>query len=179
MTMTFIQRAKLTSNGPTSIVVNNIPNTFDDLLIRYNIRSYRPSGLDPINLRLNSDSGTNYKYKILYAWNNGDVRKDYQGASAQIFLGWLPARYATANTFGQGRVYIPNYAGGEGKTIGAEAFFETAASNEVTTSMISGSWSSTAISTVSFHCGGSEGLGVHSTVDVYGITRGSGGVVVS
>jgi hypothetical protein len=177
--MQFIARAELTGNGSTSIVANNIPDTFDDLLIRYSIRSYRPSGLDPLLFRLNLDSGANYDYKIVYSWNTGDVRKSYDGVATSVFMGWVPARYASANTFGAGTVYIPNYAGSNPKAIGAEAFFETQAVNEVTTSMISGLWSSTAVHTVSFHCGGSEGFGVYSTMDVFGITRNSGSATVS
>ena len=179
MSMQFIARAELTGNGSQTIQVSSIPNTFDDLLIRFNIRSHRPSGLDPLYLRLNSNFAGNYQYKIVYSWNTGDVRKAFDAAGNQIFMAWLPARYATANTFGQGTIRIPNYALLEEKMIGAESFFETASTNEVTTSMISGNWISDAISTVSVHSGGSEGFARYSTLDVFGITRNSGSASVS
>lgn len=180
MSMQFIARTTVQGYGQTSIVVNNIPNTFDDLLIRYNIRSYRPSGLDPIYLRLNSNlASPNYQYKIVYSWNTGDVRKAFDATANQIWMGWLPARYASAKTYGSGTIRIPNYAGLEEKMIGAESFFETSAVNEVTTSMITGNWISNAIDTVSVHCGGSEGWEPNSTISVFGITRNSGSASVS
>lgn len=172
MAMTFIQRADVSSYGSTAIDITNIPNTYSHLFVEFNIRSYRPSGLDPLTLWLNNDGGFSYYYEILYGWNTADVRAGGATNSQGVFLGWTPGRYAAANTYGSGKLFIPNYAStSQYKYVSGEQGMEDNATNEVTTSQYSGMWPyNNAVTQIGIHCGGSEGFQPNSSVILWGLS---------
>jgi len=89
----------------------------------------------------------------------------------------IPGSTATANTFGNGSLYIPNYAGATNKSLS----FDSVAENNATSAWLqitAGLWSSTAAIT-RITLSGWTALAAGSTVSLYTITKGSGGATVS
>jgi hypothetical protein len=171
MAMTFIARIELSSNGIQSMDFTSIPNTFTHLYIEHNIRSYRPGRLDPLLLRLNSDSSASYQYEVLYGWNTADVRSGGNLSSDSIFFGWVPCTGSLGNAFGAGKMFIQNYNNSSRPTyVTGENCAEDSVTNETSTTMTSGMWNNTnAITSITLKGGGSEGLGRYSSATLYGI----------
>jgi hypothetical protein len=127
------------------------PVSEDDLLMRFNSSS---SGYTLRNIQGNgsSASSTNFSYSGAYSW-----------------LGTVPdANAVFANVFGNGEVYIPNYAGSTNKSFSADVVSErnaTAASATLT----AGLWSNTAAITSITITAANGDLAQFSTFSLYGL----------
>ena len=112
------------SGGATSIDFTSIPQTYTDLMIKGSIRTDRGTyGVDETLLQFNGDTTAgNYNHRFLRG--NGSV------ADSSTTTGGYPwgpggnGSVNTANTFGNGENYIPNYKDSQYKTfttyVGAE-----------------------------------------------------------
>jgi hypothetical protein len=81
--------------------LNQYATEYKHLQIRYTAKSTRPSYLDGLAVRFNSDTGTNYGYH----WLRGDGSSVTSGAEINVSIpqiGIIPASTSTANTFGAG-----------------------------------------------------------------------------
>jgi hypothetical protein len=154
MANTYTKIATVTagSGGTTGFSFSSIPSTYTDLHLAVSARSsYTPSpatnGVD-FFIYFNTDStGTNYSYTRLYGNSSG---AGADRASNQPYISWalLTGSGASANIFGSGNLYLPNYTSSNFKSWTTEAFAEN--NNAVGwESMYTGLWRSTsAITTV-------------------------------
>jgi len=97
------------AGGSSSISFTSIPSTYKHLQIRYLIRSARATVGDDLAIQVNSDTGNNYAWHLLY----GDGGTAGAGAASSTNKGVLPtapAASGTANAFGVGVIDLLDYA---------------------------------------------------------------------
>ena len=174
MTMTLIE-TKTLGTGAAQIEFTSIPATYTDLLLVVSGRSSRSGTyVDDIRLYFNG-ANSNLSARFL----DGSGSAFGSNSLAVGFLGAIPAATATANTFGNLAVYIPNYTSSSNKSYSADVVQENNATDSYM-EITAGLWSQTAaINTITlFALNGN--LTANSTASLYGILKGSsGGVVVS
>lgn len=165
MANTYVAIATTTvgSGGAASIEFTSIPATYTDLII---LTSTRCSGTDSdIRLTFNTSGGTYTLRKLL---GNGSTASSETGSNA--FLRNNPSG-ATASTFTNSMVYIPNYAGSNAKSLSADSVAENNGTTAVA-QLTAGNWSGTSAITsikIDSTSGPSQTLVEHSTATLYGI----------
>lgn len=160
------------AGGAASIDFTGIPNTYTDLILVYAGRSATDTSWN-FNLKVN---GVVTSMSARYVEGNG------AGASSgtrTIIAGIDDSSGATANTFSNTMIYIPQYAASTNKTFAIDTVAET---NNATAYMeiAGGQWSSSAAITSLSIYAPSGNLAQYSTASLYGINSGtSGGTVVA
>jgi hypothetical protein len=154
----------------------SIPQNFDDLMIQFSVRANLGSGFgfDDLGLRLNRDAGGNYQNAILRS-REGSAQAG-RGGGSSITLYASPAASATANTFGNGQIYLPNYTSARNKSVNIEGFSENNSATLVQGGIGSGVWLNTsAITSLTIESLNGWGFAQNSSISLYGIRRGSDG----
>jgi hypothetical protein len=171
MSMTFIQRFELTGTQ-ASIEFTSIPATFTDLFCFFSFRMATTN--TDIEIDFNSDTNkTNYTSKRLGGAGSGSGFSD----SIKYYYISNSSGY-TANTFGNGGLYIPNYRAAVNKSFSIDFVQETNAT-EAFSLLGAGLWSNTAaINTLTFRGQAGQNFGIYSSATLYGITAGSDGTTV-
>ena len=136
---TFIKIASATvgSGGAATIDFTSIPSTYTDLMLMISSRTNK-SGVDGADYLYINGVSTNRSGRRLYATGSGVASDTITDQS-----GFSDGNTATANTFSNSSIYIPNYAGSNYKSLSYDSVTE----NNATTawSMLGCSlWSSTA-----------------------------------
>ena len=174
MTMTLIQTVTVGAGGASSIDFTSIPGTATDLLVVCSLRN--TTNESGIRLRFNTDTGSNYPYRMLYG--NGASATSETGTTTGIATYSAAYLSATANTYGNISFYIPNYAGSTNKSVSVDGVSE----NNATTAyqaLTAGLWSNTAAITTVKVTAWSGTWAENSTASLYSVTKGSGGASVS
>lgn len=171
MTMTLIQHIELGSAQAT-LTLSSIPQTYTDLYLLFSTRvSVTDGGL---RLRVNG-STANLSMKLLYG--NGTSATS---ANETNYLGTSSNSNQTANTFGNGSLYITNYAGSSSKSFSGDVVDEnngTGATQWIDAGLYN---SSTAITSLELFNAASGNFVQYSSATLYGILKGtSNGVTVS
>ena len=137
-TMTLIQSVTVPSGGAASIDFTSIPSTYTDLCVKYSLRSDNDTGYGYV--QFNGDTASNYSYKRLV----GDTAASSYGATTTYvqLAGSVNNSTYTNNTFSNGELYIPNYAGSTQKSISDDAVNETNATGALR-GLIAGIWTGT------------------------------------
>lgn len=178
MTMQLISTITVPAGGQASISFNSVPQNFTDLLVLGSARITSAVVRDGVLVRFNGDSTSgNYFYNWLYT-TNGAVGIPGKGNISGILAFDAPGASATANTFGNGSCYIPNYTAAVAKSTSTDAVGENNAT-AATTYINAGLWNSTAAITSITILNSSSNLVENSTFSLYGILKGSGGATVS
>jgi hypothetical protein len=139
------------SAGSATISFSSIPSGYTDLLIKITTRDTTATvNLAQVKMTFNG-SATGYTNRNVYG--NGSSTTSQTTATTSIDVGIgnsMPTAGNTANTFSNGEVYIPNYAGSNNKSVSTDIVGEnntTAAYAGIT----AGLWSNTAaITSISF-----------------------------
>jgi hypothetical protein len=170
--MQVIQHQELASSQ-ASITFSSIPQTYTDLCLVLSLRSNRASqndyaGVQPNGLTANqslrllfgtgSSAGSDAGTARIYAIVNGDS--------------------ATASTFSNSSVYFTNYTASSAKSVSVDSTNETNATG-VLMGIAAGLWNDTAAITsltIVPISGGTTWL-QYSSATLYGITKGSNGIV--
>lgn len=125
---TFIKIASVTvgSGGAGNVIFTSIPQTYTDLCIKASIRDNH-SGVVQTTLGLYIN-GQGYpdsasSYRTLYG--NGSSAFSANLSGYYIQAGYSTSASATANTFGNTEIYIPNYAGSAYKSFSADGVAES------------------------------------------------------
>ena len=164
---------KTLGTAAASIEFTSIPQTFTDLVILYSLRSDTSYGSGGSYFYL-TFNGTSANLSGLYI--NGDGTS-VSGGSDAPFGGVVPSDF-TANSFSSGSIYLPNYSGNTNKSISKDSVRE----NNATTGVLSiqaGLWSnSSAINRVTLTQNAGNFV-TGSTTSLYGITKGSDGIVTT
>lgn len=153
------------SGGAANITFSSIPQTFTDLKLVLSARSDRSSEQDTAAIRFNG-STTSLSMRRLF----GDGTTAYSDNDTFIPTGHFSANSATANTFGNVEIYIPNYTGSNNKSVSSDGAAESNVTN-VFRSMVAGLWSnSAAITSIALlPNNGSNNFMQYSTAVLYGI----------
>ena len=164
-TNNLISRQTVGSAGAASITFSNIPATFTDLRLVWSGRTDYAGVTNTMNILLNSAS-TTFTLKTVF----GDgTTADTQSSSTNQYVGWIPGSTATASTFGNTELYIPNYTSSNQKSFSVDTVTENNAT-AVYNGLIAGLWSGTsAINSITLNP--RDGNWVqYSTFSLYGIS---------
>lgn len=176
MTINLISHQQLSSTQ-SSISVNNIPQSFDDLYIAFSARTSRTEAIDVGKIAFNNTTG-NWSNRQLIGFGTGNGYTEQGSSSFGIFYG-VNGNTSTANTFGNSGIYIPNYTRSVSKIVSMDWSFEQNASSGWN-GMTAALWNVTsAISSIQLTAEFGSYL-QFTTISLYGISDGSnGGVVVT
>ncbi len=171
MTMQVIQHTELGS-GQATITFSSIPSTYTDLMVVYSLRVSNTSFANVVYVSFN---GSTSNFSGRYLEGNGS-------SAASGSLGRYVGAYnnPTASTFGNGQLYIPNYAGSTAKSFSVDSVTEANATASYQ-DIIAGLWNDTsAINSITFSLTTADTFVTGSSATLYGILKGSaGGVTVS
>jgi hypothetical protein len=164
-TYTLISSSTVGSGGASSIDFTSIPQTYTDLLIKYSIRTTGAAIATGGFIKFNS-STTGYTYRRLEG--TGAAAGSQNGSDR--YAGVDTGTSATASTFSNAEVYIPNYAGSTNKSYSADSVSENNATTAYTW-LVAGLWSNTAAITSISLSDDTYNLGQYSTAYLYGISN--------
>jgi hypothetical protein len=158
-----------------SIEFTSIPQTFTDLVVLASCRSSRDNATDSLISRFNGDTNSaNYTGRRLRNETGTGV------SDTAISVLALTGSAATSNTFGSIVFYIPNYTGSTNKSVSAEGVNENNSSTDFRLCLNAVLWSNTAaITSITLVPGTGPNLVTGSTISLYGITKGSDGIVTT
>jgi hypothetical protein len=163
-TYTLIASNTVGSGGASSVAFSSIPSTYTDLLVKVSSRSTEASAWDWFSISLNG-STSNFSWKSLWA----DTSPASGGGSGVTIPYGGTAANATANTFSNTEIYIPNYVSSNYKSVSADAVGEnnSATAGRSLTALL---WSNTAaITSLSVNSGTT--FVQYSTFYLYGISN--------
>ena len=162
-TFELIASSTVGSGGSASIDFNSIPSTYTDLCLLLSLRDGTYAGtFSTVYFTFNNDS-TSRSDRYLYG--NGSATGSGSGSLMRIPN--IPGTSATASTFANAVLYIPNYAGSNYKSSSVDVVPE----NNATATFMSfdaNLWSNTAaINRVTFTSDGN--FAQYSTAYLYGV----------
>lgn len=151
--------------GASSVTFNSIPQTgYTDLVIKASIRTLYAGANEHINVYPNG-SGSNGTRRALYGTGSAAGSEN----AANIRFDYFSGNTTTANTFGSGEIYIPNYTSSNYKSFSMEGVAETNGS-AIAMAMTAALWSSTAAITSLQFIPGNNNFMQHSTFSLYGVS---------
>lgn len=170
MAITFakIETAAVTSGGAANITFSNIPADYTDLILFISARTDR-SGAVPDNLSISYNNSTSSQSDLRIFGDGSGV--NLYADSSNIYAGLATGAGATASTFGNTMIYIPNYAGSNNKPSLSDGVAEN---NGATGAMNIGAelWANTAaITSIKIESRYSATFQQHSTASLYGIKK--------
>ncbi len=125
--------------GASSVTFSNIPQTgYTDLLVKFSARGDAGAISRSVGLTFNGSS-TGYSNRFL----QGDGSAASSGNGTSIYLGECTAATATASTFGNQEVYIPNYTSSNNKSLSVDSVAETNATTQYI-SLVANLWANSA-----------------------------------
>ena len=175
MSMTLISTVTAGSGGAASLSLTSIPQTFTDLFLQVSCRA-ATAPTTTILMYVNNNGASIYSQRNLDG--DGATTGSNSASSASGFVIAANGSGQTANTFGNASVYIPNYTGSTNKSISVDSVLENNATS-VLMRLTAGLYASTTAITQLDFLYASGNLAQHSTISLYGITKGSGGASVS
>jgi hypothetical protein len=169
MAFTYSKLAETTvgAGGTATITFNNIPQNYTDLILKVSLRAAAATTDQTFNLKFNGSSASSYSVKRLYG-DGSSAGSDGDTSATSINMYSIPSNGATASTFGNAEIYIPNYSGSTNKSVSADVVSENNATRAIT-DLAAGLWSNTtAINQIIVTVAGTSFM-QHSTATLYGI----------
>jgi hypothetical protein len=170
MAFTYSKLAEVTvgSGGAATIAFSNIPQNYNDLILKFSGRSdgTESSGYADGILTFNGTT-TNYSERMVYAI--GTSRSSVSQSSTGIKWNFGTSSVAVASTFGNSEVYIPNYTSSTNKSVSVDTVSENNSATVHILALNAGLWSNTtAISLISIVPGSGSWV-QYSTATLYGV----------
>lgn len=140
-TYTLISSNTLSSSA-ASVTFSSIPSTYTDLVLKFSARAATDTSPTAMEFTLNG-STTNYSYTFLRV-NGGTPQSGNASNTYSIRAFTDSASNDTANTFGNGEIYIPNYLASTNKPLSLSVVNETnATTTDYSPYAGAGLWSNT------------------------------------
>ena len=151
----------------SSVTFSSIPSSgYTDLKLVISGRGSASGYWTNIYLTFNGSSSS-YSTKLLYD-ADGTAGSATSGSSSYIQYGYVPGSSATANTFCNTEIYVPNYLSSNYKSVSIDTVTENNGSN-ILLGMTAGLWSNTAaINSITLALDNSNWV-ANTTVSLYGI----------
>ena len=167
MPNTYVKIATVTlASAAASIDFTSIPGTYTDLVIKASLRSAAASVNPGLKIKFNTSA---LNFTGLNVYGDGSAKGSYTDTGGEI--GILAGNSATANTFGNCEIYIPNYAGSNNKSFSVDSVNENNATS-ASQYLYANLWSQTAaITAISLLSGGAVNLMQYSSATLYGISK--------
>jgi hypothetical protein len=164
-TYKLISSVTVGSGGAASMAFTSIPATYTDLVVKVSARDNRALTLDGVLISFNG-STSNFTNKYLL----GDGNSASSGILARLTANASGAT-ATASAFGNGEIYIPNYASSNYKSFSSDSVTENNATT-VSTGLFANLWSDTAaITSITLTPNNGTLFDQYSTAYLYGISN--------
>jgi hypothetical protein len=167
-TFTLIASNTVGSGGASSVTFSSIPATYTDLVVK---ASHRCDDIYPDTgflLRFNG-STSNLSRITLYGYGTSGSQASTSSSSLINFFS--TANGATANTFSNTDIYIPNYASANYKSVNIDSVNESNSAN-VLADLVAGLWSNTsAITSITLLSATSTNIMQYSTFSLYGVNN--------
>ena len=165
-TYTLIGSSTVGSGGAANISFTSIPSTYTDLCVLFSARASNASNYNDVSVSI---SGGTYSGvgKVVYAINGSTVGTYSPGSDP--FFAYVAAGSNTANTFGNGYIYIPNYNSTGTKVVSGDSVGENNGSNTILALSAGSYTSSTAITSVTLTPSASATFVQYSTAYLYGV----------
>ena len=170
--------SKTLGSAQANIEFTSIPATFTDLVVLISGRATTASTTENLNLRFN-DSTSGYSSRLLIGIpSGGNASSSSSTGDKMNWASMLSGATSSSNTFGNGELYIPNYAASTNKSVSSTSVSED---NSVSTFLFltAGLWSNTAAITKITLFPDSNNLAAGTTVSLYGVLKGSDGIVTT
>ena len=113
-TYTLIDKTTLTGTQAT-VSFTSINNSYTDLVLKISARSSYSNGYDQMRISFNGSSSS---FSTIYLLGTGSSAAS--GNTVPQLIGHADAATATANTFNNAEVYIPNYTSSNNKSFSAD-----------------------------------------------------------
>lgn len=158
------------SGGASSIEFVGIPQGYTDLILKVSARDARAVVASSIVLQINGSTASSGTYRRIYG-DGTSAFSDSDVSQTVVQSGHSDGNSATANTFGNVEIYIPNYAGSANKSFSSDGVAET---NGTTTymSMVAGLWANTSpITSIAVKPATAVNFLQYSTATLYGIRK--------
>ena len=173
MANTFVKIASVTvgSGGAANIDFTSIPQTYTDLVVVYSMRGTNAGTTGYVNINFNNSTSG---YSNTSVFGTSTVVYSYRYTTLSYLWGGLyQGNGATANTFGNGQIYIPNYAGSNAKSISIDQVSENNASTADAAFALlnAGLWNNTAAITSVKLTNDTSNWAQYSTATLYGIKK--------
>lgn len=172
MTMTLVSTVTVGAGGAASIEFTGIPGSATDLLVVISGRLFTGSSYVISPIKFNS-STSNFTNREL----TGTGSSTFSQSGTRYVYG-NTGNGATASTFSNAQIYIPNYSGSTYKSFSVESVTEDN-TTAVRLNLFAGLWSDTAAITSITIDGGGINFMQYSTASLYTILKGSGGATVA
>jgi hypothetical protein len=172
-----IQTLDVNASGSSGMQFDNIPQQYDDLLLVVSARSEAQAsgfGYNAAFLYVNGSTAFSARHLV----GSGSAASSYSSSSLRLDV---PAAAATANTFGNVGIYIPNYSSTtQNKSLSVDWTFGSGIGSNVTEQLqlvAATNTSTAAVTTIKYQVEGSNSpkFVQHSSASLYGIKRGSDG----
>jgi hypothetical protein len=138
-----LEKITVGAAGASSVTFSSIPQTgYTDLKLVASARADNANSQNSVALQFNSDTGSNYTYRRLYGLGSAGVGSDTT-ATTKLLIGYTTAASNTANTFGNGDIYIPNYTSANQKSVSGDGVNENN-STVANAALVAGIWTGTA-----------------------------------
>jgi hypothetical protein len=175
MTMQLIE-TKTVGTAVASVEFTSIPQTYTDLLVLLSLRTNNEPDSNGYGLAQVAFNGLTTNRSNRRLLGSGSFVGSF--ASGDVTL-LVSGNTNTANTFGNANIYITNYASAVAKSISIDSVAE----NNGTTAwlaIVAGLYNSTAaLTSISFTALSSGLFEANSSISLYGITKGSDGIVTT
>jgi hypothetical protein len=150
-----------------NISFTSIPATYTDLVLKMSLRSSVTDSSDPYDLVFTLNATSTITSTVLRS--NGSVVSSNSITTSILRAGAVPSNW-TANTFSNGEIYIPNYAGSNYKSWSSDAVTENNATS-ADMSLVAGLTSITPAITSITIAGAAGNLVQYSTAYLYGVSN--------
>jgi hypothetical protein len=183
--MELITSVTVGAGGAASVTLpatGTIPATYTDLKVLVSARTNRSATVDGIGVYFNGDT-TSARYSAKQLTGTGSGTQSTSNNPFNDENMYASGNTATASTFGNGEIYIPNYAGSNQKSASTDSVSENNATSAYANLGASLYNQTTAITTITFVPITGSSILEGSTFYLYGIsnvtsgTKATGGVV--
>jgi len=165
-TYTLISSVTVGSGGAATMAFTSIPATYTDLVLSFSTRDTVSQSGANIKITFNSLS-SGYSERLLLGTGSAAASSNQSTTFFNFMYG--SAALDTANTFGNGQVYIPNYAGSNNKSTSVDTVSEnnaTLAYAALTAGLLSNNAAITSITIAAV-----TNFAQYSTAYLYGISN--------
>lgn len=170
-TYVLINSSTVGSGGASSITFSSIAATYTDLKLVISGRSdVAAVSRSQIYLQFNTDTGSNYSYRRILGYDSSSTLSDtFTGTPSTAAFIAIPAAAATASTFGNTEIYIPNYLSSNQKSSSVDITSENNSSTAWLVGLSAALWTGTAAINQIIITTSSGNLVQYSTAYLYGI----------
>lgn len=157
------------SGGAATISFTSIPSTYTDLVLKLSIRDAAASTRSIAQLTFNG-STSGYSSRAVYGVN-GTSTGSATGGGTYIDWTYSVGDTATASTFANNEIYIPNYAGSQNKSVSIDFAAENNSASANILGLAAGLWSNSAAITSITLTPSTPNFLQYSTAYLYGVSN--------